>query len=374
MTQAGGPAAINGFLYQIIHHVGWLADVTLTGKLDGEEIKDACLVLEPRTGGDARAEASGTYLVEQYKTREGGTWSLADLEAVLCDLRKAVPNSRPEGACYRFVTNGRAGRLDTFSAFLADLKSAAGPDDLDKFEERNFGNNLTVTHREFFDHIVDVTRSGDSQSVAEERAVVFHLLFHFETDFGASGSARAAAVEMLLRCYAPDLGDESKVREQLVGVLVERLSKGETRLDVAAINDIFRHVGLNPDRLHRLAELAETMSALTRRRFARLKYQAERDVRAVPEWPKEKPVLLIAGESGTGKTWQLGRLLEACGQERQVATFVSAARTREDLLVQASRDVWQTGLGETSDKSLVALSHFLRELAPDVHSKADDCV
>ena len=63
-------------------------------------------------------------------------------------------------------------------------------------------------------------------------------------------------------------------------MLVERLSKGETRLDVAAINDIFRHVGLNPDRLHRLAELAETMSALTRRRFARLKYQPDRDVRA----------------------------------------------------------------------------------------------
>ena len=184
-----------------------LADVTLTGKLEGEEIKDACLVLEPRTGGDARAEASGTYLVEQYKTREGGTWSLADLEAILCDLRKAVPNSRPEGACYRFVTDGRAGRLDTFSAFLADLKSAAGPDDLDKFEERNFGNNLTVTHREFFDHIVDVTRSGDSQSVAEERAVVFHLLFHFEMDFGASGSARAiVALSRLCDAYQPTLG------------------------------------------------------------------------------------------------------------------------------------------------------------------------
>jgi hypothetical protein len=60
MTQAGGPAAIKDFLYQVSHHIGWLADITLTGALDGQEIEDACLVLEPRTGGDAPAEAAGS--------------------------------------------------------------------------------------------------------------------------------------------------------------------------------------------------------------------------------------------------------------------------------------------------------------------------
>ncbi|MBI3916369.1 MAG: ATP-binding protein [Betaproteobacteria bacterium] len=364
MTQAGGPAAINGFLFQIIHHLGWLADVTLTGSLDGQEVKDACLVLEPRSGGDARAEASGTYLVEQYKTRQGGSWSLADLESVLCDLRSGVPPSRPESARYRFVTDGHAGRLDTFGAFLADIKSVAGPDDLDNGKKRNFGKNLVVTDHEFFDHIIGATQTSASQSTAEERAVVFHLLSHFEMEFSVSGSARAIEVEGLLRRYAPDLGDECKVREHLVGVLVERLSKGETRLDAAGIDLMFRHVGLNPERLRRLAALPETMNALTRRRLARLKYQPIRDVRNVPEWPADKPVLLIAGESGTGKTWQLGRLLEAFGQERKIATLVPAARTREDLLTQASRDLWQTGLGETSDKSLIAVTNFLRELAP----------
>ena len=32
MAQAGGPAAISGFLHQILHHLGWLADIELTGK------------------------------------------------------------------------------------------------------------------------------------------------------------------------------------------------------------------------------------------------------------------------------------------------------------------------------------------------------
>ncbi len=124
MTQSGGPAAINGFLYQIIHHLGWLADVSLTGNLNGEKIEDACLVLEPRRGGDARAEASGIYLVEQYKTREDSTWALSDIESILRGLRKAVPPSCPANARYRFVTDGRFGKLKPFKAFLSNLKSS----------------------------------------------------------------------------------------------------------------------------------------------------------------------------------------------------------------------------------------------------------
>ena len=45
MTQAGGPAAINGFLYQILHHIEWVADVSL--KEADQEVKNALLVFEP---------------------------------------------------------------------------------------------------------------------------------------------------------------------------------------------------------------------------------------------------------------------------------------------------------------------------------------
>ena len=369
MTQVGGPAAINGFLYQIIHHLGWMSSVTLTGKLDGQEVEDACLVLEPRSGGDARAEASGIYIVEQYKTRANGTWSLSDMESVLCDLRRAVPQLLPANACYRFVTDGRAGRLDTFKAFLSELSMADGPDDLDNASKRNFKSGLVATNREFFDHVSAAIRNGIPESTAQERAVTFHLLSHFKMEFCVNGGASAVECEKLLRRYTLDLGDERGIRERLVGVLFGKLSMGETRLDPAGIDAIFRDVGLNPERIRRLARLPETMSALTHRRLAQLKYEAGRDVRDVPNWPEDKPVLLIAGESGAGKTWQLGRLLEARGQERYTATLVRAAQTREDLLIQASRDVWQTGLSETSDKTLVAVSNFLSELEPQVSTR-----
>ena len=44
MTQPGGPAAINGFLYQILQHLSWMVDVRLSGRLVGQDVKDAYLM------------------------------------------------------------------------------------------------------------------------------------------------------------------------------------------------------------------------------------------------------------------------------------------------------------------------------------------
>jgi hypothetical protein len=136
------------------------------------------------------------------------------------------------------------------------------------------------------------------------------------------------------------------------------------RLDAAGIDAMFRHVGLSPQRLRKMAGLGETMTALRRRRLALLKYQSQRDVRDVPKWAEDKPVLLITGESGGGKTWQLARLLQEFENSGQITTLVAGATTNE-ILLRTARDLWQAGLGETSDKSLDAIAHFLRELAPD---------
>lgn len=368
MTQAGGPAALNGFLYQILHHLSWMAEVSLSGTLDGIEMREACLILEPRTGGDARAEASGIYLVEQYKTRNGGTWAVADLVSVLRDLRKAIPASRPVNACYRFVTDGRPGRLQSFKTFLAEVKSATGPDELDNMMKKDFGQNL-LTSREFFDHIVSSTRAAGERVTENEQETVFHLLTHFVPAFGCSGTEQATKVEQLLRRYASDLGDERGIRERLVGILIETLSKGEAQLRPPEVDAMLRRVGLNTERMHKLAHLAETLGTRTSRRLTRLGYRPERDVRQPPAWPQNKPVLLIAGPSGTGKTWQLGRLLESLSPSRVITTLLLGCQTREAALTDIARDLWQTGLNETSEKSLVAVSHFLRELVSDAAAR-----
>ena len=364
MTQAGGPAAINGFLYQILHHIEWVADVRLDGA--DQEVKNARLFLEPRNGGDARAEALDQYLVEQYKTRANTPWSLTDVEPILSDLREAVPSSLPTNAHYRFVTDGRAGELGEFKAFLQALKSVEGPDHLNNDEKRKFRRKLIVTDREFFDHIVKETRHGDPHQQVREHDVVFHLLSHFEMEFRVTDNDLIEKIERRLRPHVADLGDERRVRHCLVGLLMDRLSEGELKLDSADLDSLLREAGLSPERFRKLKRLSETMAELSRDRLGRyIGYQNEKDVREVPCWPEEKPVLLITGENGVGKSWQLGKYLEECVEASRIATLVGA-KTTDEILTRAARDIWQEGLGETSDKSLIAVSNFLRDIAPNI--------
>ena len=56
--------------------------------------------------------------------------------------------------------------------------------------------------------------------------------------------------------------------------------------------------------------------------------------------------------------------MEGCAESRRTVTLVGA-KAAEDILTWAARDIWQEGLGETSEKSLLAVSNFLRELAPN---------
>ena len=75
MTRSGGSVALNGFLYQILHHLDWAAGVSLTGTLDGQEVEDGCLVLEPgKGGGDAPGACIG--FVCRRAIQDPGFWNL----------------------------------------------------------------------------------------------------------------------------------------------------------------------------------------------------------------------------------------------------------------------------------------------------------
>jgi len=370
MPQAGGPAALNGFLYQILHHLAWLAQLHLTGTVNGKSLAHALLVLEPRTGGDARAEGRGVFLVEQYKTRNGGTWATADIESVLGDLRKAVPRPRPKNPRYRFVTDGRRGRLNAFDTFLANVKAAKRPADLTDRKARKFSSTASMTDARYLRHLTKATRPAGLASktpkspVSEkELALVFHLLAHFEIQYGSSAAHRTREVEAQLRRYAPDLGDERKARQHLVGLIFECLSRGEQALDLQAINELFKQAGLSPDRMRHLAALPSSLAARLNHHLVRFKYNSALDVRVPPSWSSGKPVLVIEGPSGGGKTWQLAHLLKRAAADGALTVLLSADAPAEDLLTRAARTIWQSGLQETSDKTLTAVAQFLRDFS-----------
>lgn len=358
MTQSGGPAAINGFLYQMLHHIDWVATVHLLA----HDSSAPQLVLEPLAGGDARADGHRYTCVEQYKTRATGTWSVSDIIPILRGLRRAVRTSYTANVQYRFVTDGRRGRLDVFEAFLDRVRLARARNDLDGTIARKFTNSISMSDREFFDHVDAETRLDGPPEDAQDPAALIHLLAHFEMEFDVSYERLTYRLDGALRRYIPSVGTERACRDRLVGALMERLRAGETVLDGTAIDALLADAGLSPHRMRRLAGLHRSMGELTAERLDRLGYVHDRDIREPPAWPPDKPVLLIAGESGVGKTWQLGRLLHSLRDQGRVTTLAQVTYTGEDLLARAARDIWQSGLRETSERTIIAVSHHLEDL------------
>ncbi|MFP3982332.1 MAG: hypothetical protein ACLFV2_01390 [Desulfurivibrionaceae bacterium] len=367
MPQSGGPAAINGFLYQILNHLAWLANIQVTGSLtELDDPEDLCIILEPKDGGDARCEAAGLYLVEQYKSRPESTWSTKDIiEKVLPDLRKAVPEPPSKKAKYRFVTDGREGRLRSFRDFLSEVRLSDGPQSLDESGHYHFGSGFPLSIRGLFNHVVTKTGSAQEHERADAEKAVFNLLANFEMEFEVSTGYHSNKVERLLRLYAPDLGDEKNIRHQLVGMLMGKLSKGETHITRNILDDFFQEAGLNPERMKNLAALSETLASMVDDELNRVNYNPEKDVRNPPEWPPEKPILLIYGDSGAGKTWQLARLAQNQAESRQPVVWLRAEDNKENTLKEAMRLVWQEGLGETNEKTASALKTHFREMAPN---------
>lgn len=367
MTQPGGPAAIHGFLYQILHHINWLAQVRLAGTLDGTRLTNATLFLEPQGGGDAVAEADDTYIVEQYKTRQSRAWSVADLISVLRDLRRSVPPSLPANAAYRFVTDGRPGRLDTFDTFLQAVRSAGSPRDLDNHTKHSFSNSVTTTYRGFLDHLNAETTyrasKDDPAASADSLSVTFHLLGRFEMVFKVAAHTTAASLDQVLMPIAPPGRSVGDVRSQLVGLFLDRLAEGELRLDETSIDRLLTKADLRPDRLRELTRIAGTLLSLTQDRLSD-RYDPRLDVRPEPSWPESKPVLLISGASGSGKTWRLANLLKASARKGLAATLIQSVPKAQDVLTQAARDYWHHGLHETTDTSLGALANALQKIDP----------
>lgn len=356
MTQAGGPAALNGFLYQILQHLGWVTNLTLSKK-DNTSLENFCLILEPSTGGDARIEAGEIRWVEQYKSRAKGTWSVNDIiTKVLPDLAKAAQNSHGLATKFRFVTDGREGKLDIFRQFLADAASISSPSEFDSKTKHEFGKKRNFSHSELFLHIATQIQ-GAPHAQPHAKQVALELLRNFEMVFEVKESELIADIDAILRRYAPDLGVEQNLRQELIARLHNDLAKGELRLDLQGINELFLSVKLNPERMRNLAKLSGTMGGLAQDKLKRLGYQKENDVRQVPVFPENTSVLLIAGDSGNGKTWQLCKLIDTLRISGEIVVMPALANDASIILRESANLVWQSGLGETNEKTLRALTH-----------------
>jgi hypothetical protein len=374
MPEAGGSAAINGFLYQILANLRRISKIRLETKLDGQEIHSPCLILEPKGGGgDNRYEGKGIRIIEQYKTRgPNRTWSLTDLiEEVLPDLFIAVdPDRFSEVTTYRFVTDGRCGRIHHFQRFLENFTSKTALENpvesLDDTQEYPFFNQDSLTDRALFLRVADRLRpQGGRVQDAEHYHKVRHLLTGFAISAERSADDFQQGIDEFLIQVVDRREEVEAKRRELCTILMELASQGNV---ICTPEEILKSASLNATPFSKLGIFKAKLMEMAEWAFGEKGYARGKDVRGVPTWPSECSILAFTGESGQGKTWQLLRLADTVLARGGSAVIVPASGEADEDLQKASAIVWLDALDHDGPLAINRLAARYQE----IHRLADE--
>lgn len=334
----GGRAAISGFLYQIVCSLGRVAQITVQEGSNADDCSSAILTLEP-LGGDLEIAGELGSIVEQFKSRSTDqAWGQAEIIGkVLPDLLGAARRIEAAGSTrFRFVTNGRCS-VDDLQAFLGVLRAATAA--LDQMAVlRGASLTLHLGHKPCspLEYIEEI---ASSLSCSIDDPTLWDLLTHFEII---------------------DRFDEAVITQQIDAVLAKLVEAGEDlvgkRMELIArcfslakdgrsisAAQLLRDAGLDPVRLHLVRRLSSVLDSARIHASAVLGYQQALDVRSSIVLEKNADVVVIAGESGQGKSWRLARMAHDLAVAGQLAVLLPS----QDRLVDVERlvleRVWHSG-------------------------------
>ncbi|WP_287605049.1 ATP-binding protein [Thiothrix sp.] len=363
-VSSGGSAALNGFLYQILNQLSLIADIHSDIKINISKTK---LILEPCNGGDTQYESEDFYRVEQYKARTTGkAWSLTEIiEKVLPDLRLAAENSfyTSRKSCFYFITNGRTSDTSSLFSLKCNLNKASSENFNPSILTSNTSDNNLLhikNEKDFFEHIKIKTRRKNSRTDEKENLIIKHLISNFYIQENINQETLDINIANFIRLFQNNKGDEDTIIKQLIGDLIRITSRGSA--DITARSLLLRN-NLNPDRLIRINHLAQLSSEITLKKIEKhFNYDAQFDVKhRTPDF-KDNNVLLISGESGSGKTWQLCKLVTKLTTNKEIVVFETSFG---DIYSKVASVIWKECLGETSARHLEDLAVFYRELVPN---------
>lgn len=355
--KSGGSAALYGFLYQLLAHLDWAVKLSVTQS--GEDFN---LLLELPEGSDAEVTLPGRRVIEQYKTRAGGTWSIRDLiEGGIADFVKTAAHGRYQGDEFRFVTDGRVEHQHTFIDFMSRVAARhhAGTA-LDSSHHRNYRGFERMTDAEFFDLILSQTMGKLAMDPQQKVELLTHVLSRTRFFGGVTEDGMRANVDTFLRRCLPDPRQAADTTRALLGRLLEDLAAGQVK---ANAGDYLQSHGLDIKRPNRLATLHRALGELLTRVTMRgsHKYRASHDVRTPPAWDWNKaPIVALSGHPGSGKSWQLMRLGHDLVQRGLACVYAPLKRDINTTLDTAAQDVWNTVLETPASATLSALKPALK--------------
>lgn len=373
MSQSGGSATINGILYQLLGAIDRAVNIRLQATWQDGDIVDPTLVIEPvGGGGDLRIYFPHKQIVEQWKAKsDHGTWSLQEvITAVIPDLYLAVHADRLDDQSeYTFVTEGRRGTWSAAQAFFRGLKQSPTPDDplslLDAVTKVAFFPQQLWTQHELFLHIAAEVRKRALVREEEELLTyrkLWHLLARFTIKQDTTHEQMEAGVNQFLRAVVDYREDVDEKRQQLCGLLLELAAQGEVSITPKKLR---QRAGLNAVAVHHWSALKTKLPEELHRQAHSHGYDPAFDVRAAPTWQSDMPILLLAGESGQGKTWQLLQVALAACEGDGVGVLATQQEDAKQVLQAAADLVWKTGLNHGPPLSLDRVARWIRhDLVP----------
>jgi hypothetical protein len=364
----GGAAATYGFLFQILRTAEWALKIDLHAP--ERNSTNVTMVAEPRDGGDVQIQFPHERLVQQFKVREGRTWSLTDIvEEVLPDLYRAV-RDEVEDVRYDFVTSGRMGDWVAARDFFRSLGSrdlTGAP--LDAKTKRFRMQGQRYSERSLFKAIVAIVRKnrtaeGDDEPTARRK--LWHLLSRFDfipTDNSADAKRRTRE---LLSAYVIDDDTLDDKIGRLLDTVHGYTTEGDRTFTPA---ELLRDAGIHGVAFTKLPLAREAVRELTLGDMRRLTgYDHSLSVRPDCQWSDSARIRVFSGESGQGKSWRLGDLafnLMEHGREGLVV-FVRSTRDFGAALTAAAQRIVRDVLGYNTDASFEHLATKVRQTLPEL--------
>lgn len=390
----GGPSTVNGVLYQMLYSLLTLGGFRVLGHQVGEgQLEQVTLVLEPSSGGDQQALYPGKRVVTQLKARStGGPWSLQEIvRGVLPDLYRAVDLNRPNSE-YQFVTEGEQGRWARAEEFFGNLAptppTGTCVDALDDTKEIKFGRTRTTsgssdgfwgegeyTARRLFQKIVDTLRERAevaAEPYEETCRKTWSLLSRFRFLGGITHEGLCTELDRWLLARIGPAERLSEKRDHLLLELGRLACAGNAQVEAEAF---LKSSGLAETPLTQWARLSrkthEHLTGVLRRKQVSL----SEDVRPVltegilANWTTRSPLLVLTGETGSGKTWHGYRALLTAAASGDVAILVDSRSDADRDLVEAANTFWHRIVGIDEFVPFIRLKARLQRLGPENESR-----